>query len=258
MATEPGTQIPHSQKEPRDQPTHKVKITPGSRLAETLGTDEIEVNSMHHQAIQRLGRGLPRWRGRPIRSSRARRSATRALRARRAVASGGAGGPLGAGPASLLRARGRGTQILTPPDEGADPAPTPDAPAVLADTPVALADSPPDPLLLSAGHGGLRRAHRGAGRLLLLELGIAARQPGEAGGIARAPGLPRDGPARRDGRACPRWELRLYELTGTEPETFEDAIARFDELDEDQRSARTDLDLAVLLGENGLLERAAS
>jgi putative glutamine amidotransferase len=58
VATEPGTQIPHSQKEPRDQPTHKVKITPGSRLAETLGTDEVEVNSMHHQAIHRLGRGL--------------------------------------------------------------------------------------------------------------------------------------------------------------------------------------------------------
>jgi len=58
VGADPGTQIPHSQKEPRDQPTHKVKITPGSRLAETLGTDEIEVNSMHHQAIHRLGRGL--------------------------------------------------------------------------------------------------------------------------------------------------------------------------------------------------------
>ncbi|HYR69874.1 MAG TPA: gamma-glutamyl-gamma-aminobutyrate hydrolase family protein [Candidatus Acidoferrum sp.] len=58
VATEPGTQIPHSQKEPRDQPTHKVKVTPGSRLAEILGADELEVNSMHHQAIHRLGRGL--------------------------------------------------------------------------------------------------------------------------------------------------------------------------------------------------------
>ena len=55
-----------------------------------------------------------------------------------------------------------------------------------------------------------------------------------------------------------RWELKLYELTGTEPETFEDAIARFDELDEDQRSARTDLDMVVLLAENGQLERATS
>jgi len=58
VGTDPGTQIPHSQTEPRDQPTHKVKVTPGSRLAETLGTDELEVNSMHHQAIKRLGRGL--------------------------------------------------------------------------------------------------------------------------------------------------------------------------------------------------------
>jgi putative glutamine amidotransferase len=58
LASDPGTQIQHSQKEPRSQPTHKVKVAPGSRLAETLGTDELEVNSMHHQAIKRLGRGL--------------------------------------------------------------------------------------------------------------------------------------------------------------------------------------------------------
>jgi uncharacterized protein len=56
----------------------------------------------------------------------------------------------------------------------------------------------------------------------------------------------------------PRWEMKLYELTGSDPETFEDAVARFDELDEDQRSARTDLDLVVLLAESGQLERAAS
>ena len=58
VGTDPGTQVLHSQTEPRDQPTHKVKVTPGSRLAETLGADELEVNSMHHQAIKRLGRGL--------------------------------------------------------------------------------------------------------------------------------------------------------------------------------------------------------
>jgi len=55
-----------------------------------------------------------------------------------------------------------------------------------------------------------------------------------------------------------RWELKLYELTGSEPETFEDAIGRFDEIDEDQRSARADLDLVVLLGESGQLERTAA
>ena len=56
----------------------------------------------------------------------------------------------------------------------------------------------------------------------------------------------------------PHWERRLYELTGSDPETFDDAIGRFDEFDEDHRSARTDLDLVVLLGESGLLERATS
>lgn len=58
VATEPGTQLPHSQAEPRDQPTHKVKVKPGSRLAQSLGTDELEVNSLHHQAVKALGAGL--------------------------------------------------------------------------------------------------------------------------------------------------------------------------------------------------------
>ena len=58
VATEPGTQLEHSQKGPRDEPTHKVTVTPGSRLAEVLGADEVEVNSMHHQGIKTLGRGL--------------------------------------------------------------------------------------------------------------------------------------------------------------------------------------------------------
>lgn len=58
VSTEPGTQLQHSQTERRDQPTHKVKIEPRSRLARILGADEIEVNSMHHQAVKALGRNL--------------------------------------------------------------------------------------------------------------------------------------------------------------------------------------------------------
>ncbi len=58
LGTDPGTDLRHSQEAPRDQPTHKVVVEPGSRLAETLGTDEIEVNSMHHQAVKVLGAGL--------------------------------------------------------------------------------------------------------------------------------------------------------------------------------------------------------
>jgi putative glutamine amidotransferase len=54
VGSDPGTQVQHSQKEPRDQPTHKVTLAPGSRLAREMGTDEVEVNSMHHQAVKGL------------------------------------------------------------------------------------------------------------------------------------------------------------------------------------------------------------
>src|SRR5690606_33295116 len=51
--------IAHRQRTPGDQTSHAVKIEPGSRLESTLGgTERIEVNSFHHQAIERLGEGL--------------------------------------------------------------------------------------------------------------------------------------------------------------------------------------------------------
>ncbi|PWU25470.1 MAG: hypothetical protein C5B48_01180 [Candidatus Rokuibacteriota bacterium] len=56
--TDPGTELQHGQSGPRDQPTHKVTVKAKSRLAEVLGTDELEVNSMHHQAVRHLGTGL--------------------------------------------------------------------------------------------------------------------------------------------------------------------------------------------------------
>jgi putative glutamine amidotransferase len=37
---------------------HQVKVQDGSRLAGILGALEVDVNSFHHQAIHRLGRGL--------------------------------------------------------------------------------------------------------------------------------------------------------------------------------------------------------
>lgn len=58
IPSEPGSIIGHSQKEPRHQPTHPVKVQEGSRLAAVLGTLHLEVNSFHHQAVKGLGRGL--------------------------------------------------------------------------------------------------------------------------------------------------------------------------------------------------------
>ena len=37
---------------------HPIELAPGSRLAEIFGTLSVEVNSRHHQAVRRLGRGL--------------------------------------------------------------------------------------------------------------------------------------------------------------------------------------------------------
>jgi putative glutamine amidotransferase len=54
----PGSLV-HSQKAPRHEPTHAVKVMgEGTRLGRVLGALEVQVNSMHHQAIGRLGKGL--------------------------------------------------------------------------------------------------------------------------------------------------------------------------------------------------------
>jgi putative glutamine amidotransferase len=55
----PTQPILHSQIEPRDRPTHAVKVMgEGTRLGRVLGALEVQVNSMHHQGVHRLGRGL--------------------------------------------------------------------------------------------------------------------------------------------------------------------------------------------------------
>lgn len=38
--------------------SHKVTITPGSLLAHAIGTEYLQVNSLHHQAVHRLGKDL--------------------------------------------------------------------------------------------------------------------------------------------------------------------------------------------------------
>jgi putative glutamine amidotransferase len=53
-----STEIAHRQGLPGDQTSHRVEIDPESRLAAALGSSDIDVNSFHHQAIDRLGGGL--------------------------------------------------------------------------------------------------------------------------------------------------------------------------------------------------------
>jgi putative glutamine amidotransferase len=55
----PASGINHAQDRPRHQPTHEVKVmVEDTRLGSILGAGELTVNSFHHQAINRLGRGL--------------------------------------------------------------------------------------------------------------------------------------------------------------------------------------------------------
>lgn len=53
-----GEAIDHRQNNPGNEPSHHVRVEPGTHLAATVDSEGIEVNSFHHQAIDRLGRGL--------------------------------------------------------------------------------------------------------------------------------------------------------------------------------------------------------
>ena len=48
----------HRQTEPATATTHTVHVEAGTALAGLVGTDVLRVNSFHHQAVDRLGRGL--------------------------------------------------------------------------------------------------------------------------------------------------------------------------------------------------------
>lgn len=51
-------ELEHRQSEPGDRTTHDVRVAPDSCLAQTTGGGPVEVNSFHHQAIDRLGLSL--------------------------------------------------------------------------------------------------------------------------------------------------------------------------------------------------------
>lgn len=53
----PGS-IQHGQRDPGGRPHHLVELAPGSLLAEAFGVDRLQVNTYHHQGLDRLGHGL--------------------------------------------------------------------------------------------------------------------------------------------------------------------------------------------------------
>ena len=55
----PGvTRLDHLEAARRESPVHTVSVSPGTRLESLVGSAELEVNSIHHQGLDRLGRSL--------------------------------------------------------------------------------------------------------------------------------------------------------------------------------------------------------
>jgi putative glutamine amidotransferase len=55
---ESDTEVAHRQSAPGERLTHAIDVDPGTKLARLLGRRRLRVNSFHHQAVRRLGRGL--------------------------------------------------------------------------------------------------------------------------------------------------------------------------------------------------------
>jgi putative glutamine amidotransferase len=53
-----GDAVVHRQRDEAQRSTHRVKVVRGTLLARVLGTTRLEVNSFHHQAVDRLGAAL--------------------------------------------------------------------------------------------------------------------------------------------------------------------------------------------------------
>jgi putative glutamine amidotransferase len=53
-----GGGLQHRQSAPGTETSHPVSVVAGSRLHDIVRADAIDVNSFHHQGIERLGRGL--------------------------------------------------------------------------------------------------------------------------------------------------------------------------------------------------------
>ena len=58
IADEVPDALPHRQPNPRDEPSHRVRIVAGTLLRRITEADGFAVNSAHHQSVKELGPGL--------------------------------------------------------------------------------------------------------------------------------------------------------------------------------------------------------
>jgi putative glutamine amidotransferase len=58
IPTQVGDKIRHSRTDRKNDPVHDIVLAPGSRLAGILGKTQVGVNSSHHQAVDKVGKGL--------------------------------------------------------------------------------------------------------------------------------------------------------------------------------------------------------
>jgi putative glutamine amidotransferase len=58
LPSERPSAIAHDPDQPRTSRTHRIDITPDTRVSDALGATSLDVNSVHHQAIGRLAGSL--------------------------------------------------------------------------------------------------------------------------------------------------------------------------------------------------------
>ena len=58
IPSELNTGILHRQTEPKERPSHKIRVRKGTPLYDLIGGEFVAGNSFHHQAIKTLGKGL--------------------------------------------------------------------------------------------------------------------------------------------------------------------------------------------------------
>lgn len=58
IPSEVGTELSHKQDNPHSEPAHEASLVIGGLAHKVIGKSRINVNSLHHQAVKKLGAGL--------------------------------------------------------------------------------------------------------------------------------------------------------------------------------------------------------